>query len=313
MGTTPLSEVIAPVAPGETFAEKYRVERVLGSGGMGVVVAARHLGLGRRVAIKFLHEERAADEEAVARFAREARAAAKLKSEHVARVFDVGTLEAARRTSSWSTSRGRTSRRRSRAMGRCTVDHAVDFVLQACEAIAEAHALGIVHRDLKPANLFLTLRPTARRVVKVLDFGISKTLGVGASAIATTHHGHRRLAALHVARAARVGKRRRRARRHLEPRRHPLRAASGVPPFAAETMPQVCTKILHGPVPQLAGAPPRFADIVARCLEKDRDRRFASVPELARALAAVGATSHGTVGVVLNPRGPPAGAASPGR
>src|SRR5258706_5342574 len=164
---------------GQILAGKYRVERVLGKGGMGVVVAARHLQLDERVAIKFMLPEGLANPEAVARFAREARAAVKIKSEHVARVTDVGTLENGAPymvmeyldggdLSTWL------------KRGGLGIEQAVEFLLQGCEAIAEAHTLGIVHRDLKPANLFVIRSSDGNFSVKVLDFGISKVTGLSA-------------------------------------------------------------------------------------------------------------------------------------
>ena len=166
---------VAGVREGEILAGKYRVDKVLGVGGMGVVVAAYHIELDQRVAIKFLLPEVLDHGEAVARFAREARAAVKIKSEHVAKVTDVGKLENGAPymvmefldgsdLSQWLTQRGA-----------LPVEQACEFVLQACEAIAEAHALGIVHRDLKPGNLFVIRRADGVLSVKVLDFGISKT------------------------------------------------------------------------------------------------------------------------------------------
>src|SRR3954468_17583346 len=147
------------VHEGQILAGKFRIEKVLGQGGMGVVVAATHLQLGERVALKFLLPEALGQPEAVERFAREARAAVRIKSEHVARVSDVGTLENGAPymvmeyleggdLSAWLAERG----------GR-PVKQAVDLLLQACEAIAEAHTIGIVHRDLKPANLFVARLP----------------------------------------------------------------------------------------------------------------------------------------------------------
>ena len=159
---------------GDVIAGKYEVERVLGVGGMGVVVAARHLQLDERVAIKFLLPEMLDNSQAVARFSREARAAVKIKSEHVARVTDVGQLEngapymvmeylAGEDLAAWLSKRGS-----------LPVDQAASFILHACEALAAAHDLGIVHRDLKPANLFITHRTNGGLSLKVLDFGISK-------------------------------------------------------------------------------------------------------------------------------------------
>ena len=146
---------------------------MLGQGGMGVVVAATHIQLDERVALKFLLPEALSNPEAVARFAREARAAVKIKSEHVARVSDVGTLESGS-LMVMEYLEGQDLAAWVRRAGAMRVPDAVELVLQACEAIAEAHALGIVHRDLKPANLFLARRADGSACIKVLDFGISK-------------------------------------------------------------------------------------------------------------------------------------------
>ena len=161
--------------PEEVVAGKYVVERVIGSGGMGVVVAARHAQLGERVALKFLLTS--TDESFVARFMREAQLAVRIKSEHVARVLDVATLDDGSPYMVIELLEGRDLDRLLRDDGPPPRDVALDYVLQACEAVAEAHSLGIVHRDLKPANLFLTHRADGTPLVKVLDFGISKLVG----------------------------------------------------------------------------------------------------------------------------------------
>jgi eukaryotic-like serine/threonine-protein kinase len=137
---------------GDVLAGKYRIDEILGVGGMGVVVAAHHIQLDDRVAIKFLLPAALENREAVARFAREARAAVKIKSEHVARVIDVGTLETGAPYMVMEHLQGSDLSAWLEQKGALPVDDAVEFVLQACEALAEAHALGIVHRDLKPAN-----------------------------------------------------------------------------------------------------------------------------------------------------------------
>src|SRR5258706_2580107 len=171
-----------PVREGEILAGKYRVERVLGVGGMGVVVAATHIQLEERVAIKFLIKDALASGEAVARFAREARAAVKIKSEHVARVIDVGTLETGAPYMVMEYLEGGDLSQVLQSRGSLPMEEAVEYVLQACEAIAHAHVLGIVHRDLKPANLFLIRRPDGTNAIKVVDFGISKVMpGKGSS------------------------------------------------------------------------------------------------------------------------------------
>src|SRR5262249_17959342 len=149
------------------------VDRILGVGGMGVVVAATHLQLGQPVALKFMLAEALAQPEAAERFLREARAAVRLRSQHVARILDVGTLETGAPYIVMELLEGMDL---AQLLERRPLppQAAVDYVLQACEAIAEAHANGIVHRDLKPANLFLARTPTGAPLVKVLDFGIAK-------------------------------------------------------------------------------------------------------------------------------------------
>src|SRR4051812_33536105 len=145
----------APVSEGDLLAGKYRVEKVLGVGGMGVVVSAMHLQLDRRVALKFLLPTVLQNRDIVARFAREARAAAQIKSEHVARVIDVGELESGSPFMVLEFLEGEDLAHVVEKRGALPIGEAVSFVLQACDALAEAHVLGIVHRDLKPANLFL--------------------------------------------------------------------------------------------------------------------------------------------------------------
>ena len=160
----------APVQQGDVLAGKYRVDRVLGAGGMGVVVAATHMHLGQRVALKFLLPELAGRPDVLARFDREARAAVKIQSEHVARVLDTGVLENGAPYMVMEYLEGGDLAQLIRQRGRLDGQEAIEYVLQACEALAEAHVAGIVHRDLKPANLFLTRRADGSPCVKVLDF-----------------------------------------------------------------------------------------------------------------------------------------------
>jgi len=168
----------APIGVGQILAQKYRVDRILGIGGMGVVVAATHLALDQRVALKFMLPELVGRTETVQRFLREARSAVRLKSEHVARISDVGTLESGAPYMVMEYLEGMDLGRLLETQGPLPVHIAVDLVLQALEAIAEAHSAGIIHRDLKPANLFLTQGPGGRSLVKVLDFGIAKAAAV---------------------------------------------------------------------------------------------------------------------------------------
>ncbi|WP_437539149.1 serine/threonine-protein kinase [Sorangium sp. So ce726] len=162
------------IAPGDVLLGKYRVESVLGRGAMGLVVAARHLALDERVAIKVLLPKYVRDPEILQRFLREGRAAVRVRSQHVVRVADVGTLESGAPYMVMDHLEGRDLAAVLAESGRLAVPVAIELVLQVCEALAEAHAQGIVHRDVKPSNLFVTRNADGSPCVKVLDFGISK-------------------------------------------------------------------------------------------------------------------------------------------
>ena len=159
--------------PGDIIAGKYRVERTLGAGGMGVVVAARHLALGELVTLKFMRPEILAGADSVARFLREARAAVRLKSVHVARVLYVAQLEDGTPYIVMEYLEGQDLAQLLQQYGPVPIDLAVEHVAQACEAISEAHARGIVHGDLTPASLFLTRAANGMPLLKVLGFGAS--------------------------------------------------------------------------------------------------------------------------------------------
>ncbi len=165
-----------PIGRGVLLAGKYEVDRVLGEGGMGIVVAARHVHLNQKVALKFLLPDVAKDPDTVKRFLREAQSASQIRSEHVARVIDVGTLESGAPFMVMEFLEGRDLGALLNESGALQPQQAVDFLLQGMEAIAEAHAAGIIHRDIKPANLFLTRRADGTPFVKVLDFGLSKNI-----------------------------------------------------------------------------------------------------------------------------------------
>ncbi|HEY3668959.1 MAG TPA: serine/threonine-protein kinase, partial [Polyangiaceae bacterium] len=164
------------LAEGDLIADKYRIEAVLGEGGMGIVLRATHLDLGCQVAIKVMRPELAQCEESLNRLLVEARAAASIRSEHVARVLDVGRLENGTPFLVLEYLEGRDLAQVLSKVGHLPSRVAVDFVLQACQALCEAHGAGVVHRDLKPENLFLSHRADGTPVVKVLDFGISMRL-----------------------------------------------------------------------------------------------------------------------------------------
>jgi eukaryotic-like serine/threonine-protein kinase len=288
-------EVTEGVRQGDILAGKYRVERVLGAGGMGVVVAAHHVQLDKRVAIKFLLPEAMGNAEAVERFAREARAAVKITSEHVARVIDVGTLETGAPYMVMEFLEGHDLAQWVRLRGPLPLDQTVDFVLQACEAIAEAHALGIVHRDLKPANLFIVRGADAMHAVKVLDFGISKATGPASSG---QNVGLTRTAAV-MGSPLYMSPEQMTASRNVDTRTDlwaigviVYELLAGRVPFDGETLPEVCVKIATQAPPSLRAIRPDIPvaveAIILKCLEKDRDRRYANVSEFALALVDFG-------------------------
>ena len=284
----------AGVREGEILAGKFRVERVLGQGGMGVVVAAYHLQLDEKVALKFLLPEALGNAEAVARFVREARAAVKIKSEHVARVSDVGTLESGAPYIVMEYLDGEDLSAWLKQRGPLPVEQAIEFVLQASMAIAEAHSLGIVHRDLKPANLFCVRRADGQLSVKVLDFGISKLIdGARASeppgmsvltkpavAMGSPHY----MSPEQVQNAKDVD-----ARTDLWALGVILfELLTGKPPFEGEGFGELAVKIVIQPPVALRGyrpdVPPALEAVVLRCMEKDRARRYPNIAELALAL-----------------------------
>ena len=281
------------VFPGQILGGKYRVDRVLGAGGMGMVVAATHLQLEERVAIKFLLPEALQNPEAVARFGREARAAVKIRGEHVARVTDVGSFENGAPYMVMEHLDGRDLSALLKERGTFQPWDAVDAVLQACEALAEAHALGIVHRDLKPANLFMTRRPDGTASVKVLDFGISKVTNASASDNAMTKTSAIMGSPLYMSPEQMTASRDVDARTDVWAIGVVLyELLTGRAPFRAETLPEICGLILTAAPPPIRDLSPSTPDplqmAVRRCLEKDRSRRFQSVSELAQALAPFG-------------------------
>ncbi|HSO40823.1 MAG TPA: serine/threonine-protein kinase, partial [Labilithrix sp.] len=162
------------LAPGQTIAGKFRVERVVGAGGMGIVVEAVNIHLDQRVALKFLRQDVERSPAVVARFEREVRSAVKLRSEHVARVSDVGTHPVYGPFMVMELLEGSTLAELLLANGPLPHHRAAEYVIHACEGLAEAHVRGIVHQDVKPANLFLVQGSNGRPLLKVLDFGISK-------------------------------------------------------------------------------------------------------------------------------------------
>jgi serine/threonine-protein kinase len=282
----------ASPSPGDVLAGKYRIEGLVGRGGMGAVFAATDLVLGRRVAVKTLLAEGLDRPGALPRFFNEARAAAQIDSEHVVRVLDVGAAEGGLPFIVLEYLEGVDLAHLARERRLDPVE-AVDYVLQALDALAQAHARGIIHRDLKPANLFLVRRADGaggRGHIKVLDFGISKITAAPFAQAGIT------------ASTAILG-----SPAYMSPEQ--LRSAKGVDarsdvwsvgvilyellagctPFAAEEIGAIFAAILERtPAPVRShqpGVAPGLDAVVMRCLARDPSQRFQSVSALATALA----------------------------
>lgn len=282
----------SPLMPGQILVGKYRVERQIGRGGMGIVFAATHLQLEHLVAIKVLRRDLLEDDKALGRLLSEARAAAKIRSEHVARVLDVGTLESGSPFIVMEYLDGEDLADLLDRQGALEVTQAVQFLLQSCEALAEVHAAEMVHRDLKPGNLFVAKLPDGSSSLKIVDFGISKHIGGSARSQAVTTS------------AQVLG-----SPYYMPPeqmRAEPVDERSDIwslgailfemltarPPFLGETLPEVYAAVLSRSAPSIeslrSGIPAGLDDIVQRCLDKDPGQRFCDVADLAEALAPFG-------------------------
>jgi serine/threonine-protein kinase len=295
-------------APGALLAGKYEVARVLGRGGMGVVVQARHLRMEKDVALKILLPALRDQPEIVARFEREGRAAAQLHGAHVAQVLDVDTLEDGLPFIVMELLLGEDLAEVLHQRGPLPVRDAVGYVLEVCSAMAEAHRAGIVHRDLKPNNLFVD-RQGAKPVLKVLDFGISKvTSDVSASMTATaTAFGTPLYMSPEQVRSAKSVD----GRADIWSLGVVLyELLTGIPPFAAESPTAILAAIIaDAPVPvteRRPDLPKPLADAVMRTLEKSPAARFPDVESFAAALAPFGPEGDGAIAIA-----PPAPARPP--
>jgi serine/threonine protein kinase len=280
---------------GDVLAGKYRIEAVLGEGGMGIVLRAMHMDLGCQVAIKVMRPELAQNEEAVSRLLIEARAAASIRSEHVARVLDVGRLESGAPFLVLEYLEGRDLSQILSKVGQLASHIAVDFVLQTCQALSEAHGAGVVHRDLKPENLFLSHRADGTPVVKVLDFGISKRLTREGREAARTNPSELLGSPLYMAPEQMRGSRDIDARADIWSLGVVLyELCTGQSPFFGETIPAICARVIGiepvAPRSLNASLPSGLEAIILRCLRKEREQRPADIAELATALAAYGSS-----------------------
>ena len=277
--------------PGDIIDGKYRVVRLLGEGGMGAVFEGLNMRLGRPVAIKMMHAEIARDKQAVARFEREAQAAARIGSRHIVDVLDLGELASGDRYLVMEYLDGETLAARLKRAGTMGVPEAARFGVQLVEGLAKVHDAGIVHRDLKPPNVFLVPAEDGSDFVKILDFGVCKiqrsiarngpstgvgdVLGtLGYMAPEQLEHGPQAVDARADLYAVGVLL---------------YRAVAGCLPYPARNLPEHLTALRErrtSPLVELVkGTDPRFSEIVERAIEWDRDARFQDARELLLALS----------------------------
>ncbi|WP_438020166.1 protein kinase [Sorangium sp. So ce315] len=286
----PRADNVYTIAPGTVIARKYRVERTLGRGGMGLVVEALHLDLDTRVAIKFLLPEFMSYTEAAERFMREARTVAKLQTPHVVRVLDVAALDSGEPYMVMELLDGEDLACHAAEAGTLAIGECIDHIVQACEALAEAHALGIVHRDLKPANLFLTKRPDGTPLVKVLDFGVSKILTGDTGNVSLTQTTTILGSALYMS------PEQMRSSKSVDPRTDIyalgvclFEIIGGRPPYVADSFPELCAKIYTSPPEPLQDLRPEvpegLVEVIEKSIAREPEDRYQSITEFVQALA----------------------------
>ncbi|HEU0031077.1 MAG TPA: serine/threonine-protein kinase [Kofleriaceae bacterium] len=269
---------------GTILLGKYRVDEVLGTGGMGRVVRASHLYLQQPVAIKVLLSQMAESAETVSRFLREAQATVRLRSEHIARVMDVGTMQDGVPFMVMEFLDGNDLNQILRHHGPQEPSVVCDLMLQACEGMAEAHSIGIVHRDIKPSNFFITRRPDGSMLLKILDFGISKT-PVGSTELTGT--------LTVIGTPTYMSPEQMKSGRAADARSDiwsmgvvMYQLLTGRPPFSGESYPELVLKVgSEPPTPFDFPLPAGLPEVIFRCLEKNPNLRPQNVGELARSLA----------------------------
>jgi len=284
------------IAPGTLIEGKYSIGRVIGTGAVGVVYEARNVELDETVALKCLKPEVLSDEVMVARFAREAKAAAAIKSEYVATVHDVGSSPSCGAYIVMEYLDGQDFGHLLGDTGPLNARAAVEYALQVCEALAVAHSKGIVHRDIKPENLLLTDRQGGMQIVKVLDFGISKAALTGSifqqemPLVKTVNL---------MGTPLYMSPEQIRATDSVDIRSDIwslgmvlYETLAGQTAFTGQSITEICAAILeHQPTPleQFRNdLPPGLSDVILRCLRKDANERYQNVAELALALMPFG-------------------------
>jgi serine/threonine-protein kinase len=285
----------AGVRPGDTLAHKYVVEQVIGRSGPEMVVIARHLELDQRVRVRYLSPEASTSPEAVARFQRGARKAREMRSEHAERIVDFGKLETGSPYRVSELPNGPSLEEIIRVRGALPIDEAVDIVVQACEAVGEAHGSSVIHRSLCTSNVFVERRADGSLVVKILDFGVAATLDLSPSGDSVFGGGPgANEGALGFASPEQI----------RNPGAVDARAdvwalgailyelLTGVRVFEAETPLTLLAMIAADQPAPIQWIRPELPEaleaIVLSCLEKDPEARPRSVVELASALAAFG-------------------------
>lgn len=282
----------ASPVPGQVLGGKYRIDALIAEGGMGIVYRATHLDLDCPVALKLIRPEYVENEEVIARLLTEARIAAGLRSKHVNRVLDVGRTPSGLPYLVLEYMDGSDLRAYLERRGPLPISEAVDCIMQACEALAEAHAFGIVHRDLKPENLFLSEEADGSFVLKVLDFGISKAPAARRAGRTLTNPfevvGSPNYMTPEQIRGGQVD-----ARSDIWALGVLLyELCSGTVPFTAATVTETFSLILdeHYELPALEAGPgsEHLRLVLDRCMRKNPDERYQSVAELADALSPLG-------------------------
>ncbi|MEO6603768.1 MAG: serine/threonine-protein kinase [Polyangiaceae bacterium] len=288
-GSKPVFADAQRLAPGAWIADRYRVMKMIGEGGMGVLYACMDSVLSREVAVKLMQRNLAGEPQLAERLMREARLAAQLRR-HVAQVFDCGMLATGEPYIVMELLSGRDLYAVLRESGPLSPNELAFVMLQVCDGLSEAHEKGIIHRDLKPENLFCATEPDGTKVIKIVDFGVSKQLS-----------GRRIRAQTNPTES--VG-----SPQYMSPEQISspsevdtrtdiwslgvvmFELLTGAVPFNGPSPAQVCASVLTDSVPSLSDyrndVPPALEFIVLRCLQKNSEQRFPSVAELAAALSA---------------------------
>jgi eukaryotic-like serine/threonine-protein kinase len=293
---------------GAVIAEKYRIEELIGTGGMGSVWTAIHLGLGERVAIKFIATASAQSKDVRQRFNTEAKAAAKLKSRFVVRVYDNGELPDGSPYIVMEHLEGVSLGKHVKEHGPMPLEQAVSVAAQVGRALARAHRLGIIHRDIKPDNIFLANSVDDGVIVKVLDFGIAKLMDSysedGETEIDATRTG------LVLGSPIYMSPEQAQSLRTIDFRTDLYSLGLivyfmliGKRPFSGQSFTEMLLKICTQPLPKLCEANPSLPLALElwfeKCCARNPDERYASASECVEALmtsAGFQTSVHGVLG-----------------